>query len=290
MWHSMPRANEETLQKLTDEFNSSQSDVKVKLVNQIDYEDTFTKYKAGLSTGDLPDLVQLQETDQQQMIDTQSVLPASVCVKADKYNFSDFLPRVIELLHGRGHAVRDAVQRVGPGPLLQQERVHGGRPRSRTSRRPRSTRCGPRPRSSRRAVSSAPARAQDRARVPRAVARAWPDKLYVNNSNGRKARATKAVFDDATGREIFTWMSDMVKDGLADDEPRHRHQRRSTTCSASAAASHAMTIDTSAALGTIKPVLAAGNVPQRRARRRADARARAGKGGVLRRAAARCSS
>ena len=29
MWHSMPRANEETLQQLTDKFNSSQSDVKV---------------------------------------------------------------------------------------------------------------------------------------------------------------------------------------------------------------------------------------------------------------------
>src|SRR5215510_2409184 len=52
MWHSMPRANEETLQKLTDQFNSSQSDVKVSLVNQITYDDTFTKYKAGLSSGD----------------------------------------------------------------------------------------------------------------------------------------------------------------------------------------------------------------------------------------------
>ena len=102
MWHSMPRANEETLQKLTDAFNSSQSDVKVKLVNQIDYEQTFNKYKAGLSSGDLPDIVQLQETDQQQMIDTQTVLPASVCAKADKYSFSDFLPRVISYFTVQG--------------------------------------------------------------------------------------------------------------------------------------------------------------------------------------------
>ena len=33
-WHSMPQANEETLTALTDQFNSSQSDVKVTLVNQ----------------------------------------------------------------------------------------------------------------------------------------------------------------------------------------------------------------------------------------------------------------
>src|SRR4051812_9095688 len=95
MWHSMTRANEDTLQKLVDQFNSSQSDAKVNLINQIDYVQTFNKYKAGLSTGDLPDIVQLQESDQQQMIDTQTVLPASVCAKADKYSFSDFLPRVI---------------------------------------------------------------------------------------------------------------------------------------------------------------------------------------------------
>ena len=72
----------------------------------------------------------------------------------------------------------------------------------------------------------------------------------MNNSNGRKARATKTVFDNATGRQIFTWLSGMVKDGLATTNPdlgtgtfdnlaRHR------------SGSHAMAIDTSAALGTI---------------------------------------
>jgi len=60
LWHWMPRANETALQGLTDTFNSSQSDVKVTLVNQIDWEATFQKYKAGLGTGDLPDIVQLQ--------------------------------------------------------------------------------------------------------------------------------------------------------------------------------------------------------------------------------------
>ena len=48
MWHSMPAANEETLQQLTDQFNASQGDVQVKLVNQTSYDDTLTKYRAGL--------------------------------------------------------------------------------------------------------------------------------------------------------------------------------------------------------------------------------------------------
>src|SRR5216684_902155 len=38
-WHAMQRANEETLNRLTDRFNSSQNDVRVKLVNQTTYTD-----------------------------------------------------------------------------------------------------------------------------------------------------------------------------------------------------------------------------------------------------------
>src|SRR4051812_43222283 len=51
-WHGLNRANEETLQQLTDQFNSSQTDVKVKLVNQIGYRETLEKFTAGLSSGD----------------------------------------------------------------------------------------------------------------------------------------------------------------------------------------------------------------------------------------------
>ena len=85
------------------QFNSSQSDVKVN-ARQPDRlgGDVRRSTSPGSATGDLPDVVQLQETDQQQMIDTQTVLPASVCAKADKYSFSDFLPRVISYFTVQG--------------------------------------------------------------------------------------------------------------------------------------------------------------------------------------------
>ena len=88
--------------------------MKVNLVNQIDYAQTFTKYKAGLATGDLPDIVQLQETEQQQMIDTQTVLPAGVCAKADKFSFSDFLPRVISYFTVEGKQYAMPFNTSGP--------------------------------------------------------------------------------------------------------------------------------------------------------------------------------
>jgi len=39
--------------------------------------------------------------------------------------------------------------------------------------------------------------------------------LLVDNSNGREGRATKAVFDNDTGRWFFQWWHDMVEEGLA---------------------------------------------------------------------------
>ena len=95
----------------------------------------------------------------------------------------------------------------------------------------------------------------------RAVDARMANRLFANNGNGRRSRATKAVFDAATGRQIFSWMDGMVKDGLAATNADLGTGSRSTTCSGSAAASHAMAFDTSAALGTIKSVLAAGNDP-----------------------------
>ena len=117
MWHSMNRALGDTLTKSSPTTSTcSQSDVKVNLVNQIEYAQTFTKYKAGLGTGDLPDIVQLQETEQQQMIDTRTVLPASACAKADKYSFSDFLPRIISYFTVEG--TQYAMPFNNSGPVL----------------------------------------------------------------------------------------------------------------------------------------------------------------------------
>ena len=57
---------------LTDQFNSSQQDVSVRLVNQIGYKENLEKFRAGLGGTDLPDLIMVEDTATQQMIDTQA--------------------------------------------------------------------------------------------------------------------------------------------------------------------------------------------------------------------------
>jgi sn-glycerol 3-phosphate transport system substrate-binding protein len=257
-WHSMTRANETTLQKLTDAFNSSQTDVKVNLVNQIDYVQTFSKYKAGLASGDLPDIVQLQETEQQQMIDTQTVLPASVCAKADKYSFSDFLPRIIGYFTVQGTQYAMPFNNSGPVLYYNKKAFTAA---GLDAAKPPTTLDEMR--------SAAEKLKANGVEAPLGLKtepgyfehwRAMADKLYVNNNNGRKARATKTVFNDATGTQIFTWMSGMVKDGLATTNADLGTGNFDNLLGIRSG-SHAMAIDTSAALGTISSVLSAGNDP-----------------------------
>jgi sn-glycerol 3-phosphate transport system substrate-binding protein len=258
MWHWMARDNATELQKLVDQFNSSQSAVKVSLVNQVDWEVTLQKYKSGLSTGDLPDIVQLQETDQQQMVDTGTVLPASVCAKADKYSFSDFLPRVISYytIQGKQYAMPFNTS----GPVLYYNKkafsAAGLDPNS-----PPKTLADLRA-----AAEKLKANGVDAPlgyKTDPIFFEQWnamANQLFVNNGNGRKARATKATFDTPTGTSIFSWLDGMVKDGLATTNPDLGNSMYDDLLGIRSG-SHAMAIDTSAALGTIKSVLGGGSDP-----------------------------
>ncbi len=258
MWHSMNRALGTTLQTLTDEFNASQSDVKVNLVNQIDYVQTFTKYKAGLSSGDLPDIVQLQETEQQQMIDTGTVLPASACAKADKFSFSDFLPRVVSYFTVQGTQYAMPFNTSGPVLFYNKKAFTAA---DLDPNAPPTTLDEVRADAEK--LKAAGVEAPLGLKTEPGYFEHWramANKLYVNNSNGRKAHATKTVFDDATGRQIFTWLSGMVKDGLATTNPDLGTGNFDNLLGIQSG-SHAMAFDTSAALGTISAVLAGGAAP-----------------------------
>jgi sn-glycerol 3-phosphate transport system substrate-binding protein len=82
----------------------------------------------------------------------------------------------------------------------------------------------------------------------------------MNNSNGRTARATKSAFNTATGTEVFTWLSGMVKDGLAVTNPDSGNSSFDDLIGIGTGA-QAMAIDTSASLGTVKAVLGSGAYP-----------------------------
>jgi len=257
-WHAMTRANEETLIRLTDAFNESQDQVVVKLVNQTSYDDVFTKYKAGLASGELPDLLQGEDTALQSMIDSQGVLPAQSCVEADDYDLSDHVERVVDY-----YTVEDVLWPMPfnvSNPVLYYNKQAFEEAGLDPDDPPSSL---DEVREASEALTAAGAsRAGYSVKLDPWYLEQWLSKAgepYVNNDNGRSARATEVAFDNDTGVEIFTWLQEMVDDGLALNTGRPEGNVDNLLAIGNENA--AMTIDSSAGLGTISQVLGSGQFP-----------------------------
>jgi sn-glycerol 3-phosphate transport system substrate-binding protein len=253
MWHAMTRANEEELTRLTNEFNASQQDVKVTLSAAPSYQDNLTRYRAGLSTGELPDLMQGEDTSLQYMIDSASVLPAQSCIEADDYDTSDTLPRVLNY-----YTVQDVLWPMPfnvSNPVLYYNKAAFQRAGLDPETPPKTLD----------EVRAASQQIVDSGANPYGIAfktDAWffehwmakAAEIYVDNENGRAERATSVAFDNETGVELWTWLDDMVDDGLmlstGDADIDHLLAIGNEQA--------AMTIDTSAALGTISQILGSG--------------------------------
>jgi sn-glycerol 3-phosphate transport system substrate-binding protein len=258
MWHSMNRANEETLQALTDAFNASQGDVRVRLLNTTSYTDTFTKYRAGLGGGELPDIVQIEDTGLQGMIDSQSIVPVAACIKADRYDTSDFIPRVLDYytvektLYGMPFNVSNPVlyynKQAFENADLDPETPPTNLDEVRTA--------------SEALVETGTTKFGYSIKLDPWYLEQWLAKAgrpYVNNRNGRARRADAVVFDTKAGREIFAWLDEMVDDELAlNTGPPEGNIDNMLAIGAGNAA---MTIDTSANLGTVLQVLGSGQFP-----------------------------
>ncbi len=252
-WHALVRANEDEIKKLTAEFNAQQHDVHVTLSASSSYTDNFTRFKAGLSTGALPDLMQGDDASVQAMIDSQAVLPVASCLQADGAAASDLFPRVVAY-----YSVNDVLYPMpfnDSNPVLYYNKAAFRRAGLDPDKPP---------------ATFAEVEADARKIVQSGAAKfgialktdSWPIEhwlakagdTFVNNDNGRKARATKVTFDNAEGLSIFTWFDDMVKSKLALSTGTNDYNHYLAVGNGQAA----MTIDTSAALGTISQLFASG--------------------------------
>ena len=256
--------------------------MKVKLVNQIGYKENLEKYRAGLGGTDLPDVIQVEDTATQQMIDTQSILPAQSCIKADNYDTS---------------RLRRSACSTGTRSTTCCGRCRStSRTRCSSTTRTRSAPPGLDPEKPPTTLDEVKADAREdqgppayeagfgheaRPVVPRAVVGEGRPALREPGERPEGPGDRRRCSTTRPGCEIFAWMDDMVKSGAAKtnsaDGPSQYDNLlgiRSKTVG--------MTIDSSATLGTISQVLRPGRERRRRARRRADAR--------VRRARAACSS
>jgi len=206
-WESMPEQNGVTLTALTNAFNASQRTVHVNLVDQSSYQDTWTKVQSALTTGDLPDITQLEDEYQQGAIDSKAFLPVQTCMRAARYSTSDFLPRVLDYFKVQGVQVGMPFNISAPVTYYNQQSF---------------TKAGLDPATPPATMSAYLADAAKLKAVGLGTgmvldpwfAEAWlatQGQLFVNHQNGRAGRASAAVFDTAAGRKVFATLSTLVR-------------------------------------------------------------------------------
>ncbi len=256
-WESAAEANAQVLTSLTNKFNSSQDKVHVNLVSQASYDDTWQKYQAGLSNGELPDVVQLQDTDTQGAIDTGSFQPVVGCMAGFDFTTGDLLPSALAYwdVGGTQWAMPFAVS----GPVLYYNKLAftkaGLNPDQPPTTLPE-------------LVAAAKALKQHGLggmglKIDPWYFETWlatDNQFLVNNNNGRTSRATQVAFNGQVGVGIFTELDQMVSSGDATTNSALGADEYDNLLGVGSG-KYSMTIDTSAALGTIQQLLSTGRYP-----------------------------
>ncbi len=260
-WHGMANELETALQELTAAYNQSQDRVRVELQNQTSYESAIDKYiQAGQASR--PDLIQLPEYTLQSFAQSDTFVPVGACIEAAGFDTSAFVPRTLTAYQFEG--IQWAVPFNISNPILyfnkQMFEAAGLDPDAAP-------------------VSLEEVRAASRALVDSGVAGSglvldsgpdsggswyleqWFGQLgepYADNGNGRLAPATEVLFDNETGVELLTYLQELVDDGLAvwvGDNPGGQDAFLKMI---DPDAPGAMTIGTSAALGSVVAALGSG--------------------------------
>jgi len=249
-WESMPKANGTTLTTLTNAFNTSQDHVHVNLVYQDGADATWTKVQAGLTTGQLPNLAQLQDVNLQGAADSGAFVPVQGCISATHYSTSDFVPRILDYWKIKG--VQIGMPFDVSVPVVYYNENSFTKAGLNPSDPPATLPAYLADAKALKASGSGTGLVLDSWHLETWLATA--NQLFVNHDNGRSGRATKALFNTKYGRAIFSELDSLVRSGDAVTSPSSGPQAFDNLIGIGTG-KYGMTIDTSADLGTIETLL-----------------------------------
>lgn len=255
VWHSYVGKTSDTLVALADEYNASQSKVRVRIESQgNNYEELWRKYQQGAQAGDLPAVAILEDVNTEAVIDSGTVLPAQSCIDATDYDTSDLVTSAIDFYSDDGAFYPGTVNLSTPLVYYNTNhfRAAGLDPADPPSNLDEM-----------RSVAEAIEAAGVADRPVVLNLESWFFETWltgggagiVDNDNGRgDGQTTAAVFDDAPMNEVVTWVKGMIDDGLL--EPIPNTPGGINQYLALAEQNGSMSIATSAAATTIEAFLA----------------------------------
>ena len=216
-WHSMGGTNGEAIAEMTKRFNASQKACVGEAIFQGSYDDSLNKLKAGLQSKDIPAVVQQFDLATQVLVDLKVIAPMQDFIDRDKFDIKDYEPNVLAYysvggkLYGMPYNTsnpmlyynKDAFKAAGLDPNKP--------PRTYAEvldYAKKLTKKGADGKVSMYGYSMA--------------VYGWffeqllaaSGGLYLDNGNGRDARATKAVFNNPEGVKILQWWKEGYDAGV----------------------------------------------------------------------------
>jgi sn-glycerol 3-phosphate transport system substrate-binding protein len=263
-WHGMSNDLETALIALTEKYNASQDRVRVELQNQTSYDSLIDKY-INVGQDSRPTLVQFPEYVLRSIADSGTTVPAAACLESSGFDTATFVPRTLTAYSYEG------IQRGMPfnvsNPVLFFNRkmfeAAGLDPDD--------------PPVSLEELRAASEQIVSSGAAPVALVldsgtdsgggwflEQWFGRAgepFADNGNGRTAPATEVLFDNELGVEFTTFLQDMINDGLAVTVGDNPGGQDAFFKMADPAEPGAMTMSTSAALGSVITALGGGLVP-----------------------------
>jgi sn-glycerol 3-phosphate transport system substrate-binding protein len=244
-----------TMDDIVSRFNASQDQVRVTANDQgAAYEEVFRKYESASSSSpdQLPDVIYLEDTQLQVMIDGGQVLPAQACMEATGYDLTDIEP-VARSKYTVGDVLYPGYMNVST-PVLYYNKAHWVKAGLDPDDPPDTL---DELRTQARALKDAGVSDKPLSfKADRWFFEVWLNGIgedIVNNGNGREAPATEATFATPAADDLVGWLEQMNDEGLlnafADTEGSIDHYLALATQQSS------MLIETSTASTTIADAL-----------------------------------
>ncbi|MCB0154824.1 MAG: ABC transporter substrate-binding protein, partial [Anaerolineae bacterium] len=213
-WHAMGGELGELVDELVARFNESQDEIVVNATFQGSYDDTYNALLAAFDTGGEPNIIQNFDLASQTMIDTGRLVPAYVLMEADGFDPSVFVPAVRDYYSNENGMVGLAFNSSTPLIYYNADMFAAAGVDAPDG-----------------SLSFSEFKALCDQLLEAEVAPfcftygqvGWyfeqmlanSGGLYYNNNNGRTGRPTEVAFNQGEGVEVFTFLTDLIKEGYA---------------------------------------------------------------------------
>lgn len=246
-WYAMSGHNGEVIQELVKRFNESQNEVFVTATYQGRYDDALNKLKAGLQSKDVPAVVQIYDIGTRLLIDLGVMTPIQNFIDEEGFDISDIEPAVANYYTVDGKLYSMPFNTSNPilfynKQLFEEAGLDPERPPRTWDEVTEYARKLTKRDASGQVTQWGCAFAFYGWFVEQFIA--VQGGYYVNNENGRAARATEATFNGPEGVGLLEWWKSMIDEGICANLGR----KTADTKKAFDAGLAAMTIDSTASL------------------------------------------